>query len=217
MAYNNILFFDLETTGLDYENDRIIEFGAVLVDAKTNKVLKTHSVFVNAGKFIPPVVENLTGISNDDIKQEGITESALVELIKPYFNDDTLLVAYNIHFDINFMYYLLKRFDINLEQPNVLDMLTVYRERHSYPHKLSHAIEQYNIDVKPTHRSLDDTEAMVKLYHLMKPEFANIDHFINKVCFVQKYGLKGKQFSNIRYVPFNFKLNTVANELNTTM
>jgi DNA polymerase III alpha subunit (gram-positive type) len=217
MKYDKILFFDLETTGLDFKRDRIIEFGGVVYDFTTNEVIEKHSFFINAGKQIPKNIEKLTGISNTAIIESGVSEQVLFDTVSKYFTSNTLLVAYNIHFDINFMYELLKRFKLKIKNPNLLDMLTVYRENHEFPHKLANAIEKYNIPVKPTHRSLDDTEAMVILFEKMKSEFDDIFNFIDILCYVERYGISGSKFNHVRYVPFNFKKNTVSKFLNQKM
>jgi DNA polymerase III epsilon subunit-like protein len=57
---------DLETTGLDLENDSIIEIGAVRFDERGD-VLETYETLVNPGRPLPPAVQDLTGISETDL------------------------------------------------------------------------------------------------------------------------------------------------------
>jgi hypothetical protein len=57
---------DLETTGLDLENDAIIEIGAVRFD-EGGTVLETYETLVNPGRPLPPVVADLTGISEREV------------------------------------------------------------------------------------------------------------------------------------------------------
>ena len=57
---------DLETTGTQRENDNhIIQFGCAII--KKRKVVKTYSFMINPHREIPLSIQNLTGISNEDI------------------------------------------------------------------------------------------------------------------------------------------------------
>ena len=88
--------------------------------------------------------------------------------------EDTLLVAYNAQFDLNFLYYLLR--DTGrascLKELKFLDALTVYKDRRDYPHKLKDAIAAYGLDgeVENSHRAVDDARAMTALLWAMAAE-----------------------------------------------
>ncbi|MGB2110421.1 MAG: PolC-type DNA polymerase III [Patescibacteria group bacterium] len=57
-----IIGFDLETTGLDKNNDRIIEIALVKFDEKTFETIDTYSTFINPQMPIPDLISNLTNI-----------------------------------------------------------------------------------------------------------------------------------------------------------
>ena len=61
-----LVIFDLESTGLDLVNDRIIQISYVKVSPNGDEERK--NIFVNPGKPIPHEVQELTGITDDDVK-----------------------------------------------------------------------------------------------------------------------------------------------------
>ena len=77
-----------------------------------------------------------------------------------------MLAAYNAQFDLLFLYAFLQKYgDARLlrDKPK-LDLLTVYRDRRAYPHRLCNAIEQYDLQDRVTnsHRAIDDVRATVE-------------------------------------------------------
>ncbi len=84
---------DLETTGLDLEKDAIVEIGAVRFD-ETGAVLETYETLVNPGRPLPPVVQDLTGIS-----EREITAAPPIYLIASQlqaFLGDAPLIGHNV-------------------------------------------------------------------------------------------------------------------------
>ena len=69
--YDKLLLFDTETTGLQFHRDEIIEFAAVLVEkvGGTAQVTREYDelITLSPGMTVPPEIERLTGISNEDI------------------------------------------------------------------------------------------------------------------------------------------------------
>ena len=60
---------DLETTGLDVRQDKIIEIGMIRFDG--SEVLETYQTFVNPDRPIPPAVTQLTHITNPMVSRAG--------------------------------------------------------------------------------------------------------------------------------------------------
>ena len=77
--YDKLILFDTETTGLQYSRDEIIEFAAVVVELVEGKPTITRQydelVTLAPGSFIPPMIQKLTGISNEDVAQRGIPKA----------------------------------------------------------------------------------------------------------------------------------------------
>ena len=116
---------------------------------------------------------------------------------------NTLLLAYNAHFDLSFLFYMLLRSgDMTvLKGKDKLDLLTVYRDRRAYPHKLSSAIEAYGLSGKVvnSHRAVDDVIATVAVMEEMEKEKDDLIRYINIFGYNPKYGVDGKPIGTVTY------------------
>ena len=88
---------DLETTGLDPEKDRITEVGAVRF-TEDGTVLDTFQSLVNPGREIPFFIENLTGVTNDAVRDAPRLATISDQIQR--FIGEAVLVGQNIGFDI---------------------------------------------------------------------------------------------------------------------
>ena len=210
--YDRLMLFDTETTGLIYHRDEIIEFAAVVVEKQNGKIVVTREydelIALSPGGFVPPKIVELTGISNEDLKERGIPKEQLCADIAQMVAGNTLLLAYNAHFDLSFLYYLLLRNGdpTILKGKDKLDLLTVYKDRHSYPHKLCNAIEVYDLSGKVvnSHRAVDDVLATVEVMKEMEKEKADLERYINLFGYNPKYGVEGKPIGSVTYKPQKF-------------
>ena len=91
--------FDLETTGLSSQHDRIIEIGAVLM--KDGVELDRYQTFVNPHQTLDRKIVELTGITQDMLLDAPDISQALPEFLK--FVGDRVLVAHNSDFDTGFI------------------------------------------------------------------------------------------------------------------
>ena len=87
-----------------------------------------------------------------------------------------------------------------------MDLLTVYKDRHSYPHKLCNAIEVYDLagKVVNSHRAVDDVLATVEVMKAMEAEKADLEHYVNLFGYNPKYGVEGKPIGTVTYKPQKF-------------
>lgn len=210
--YDRLMLFDTETTGLIYNRDEIIEFAAVVVEQADGELVVTREydelISLSPGGFVPPQIERLTGISNRDLQERGIPKTRLCQDIAQMVSGNTLLLAYNAHFDLSFLYYLLLRDGdpAILKGKDKLDLLTVYKDRHSYPHKLCNAIEVYGLSDKVvnSHRAVDDVLATVEVMKAMEQEKADLECYVNLFGYNPKYGIEGKPIGSVTYKPQKF-------------
>ena len=211
-AYDRLMLFDTETTGLSFPRDEIIEFSAVVVERINGQIVVTEEydrlITLSPGNSVPPEITKLTGISNEDIASRGIPKEQVCADIARMIAGNTLLLAYNAHFDLSFLYYLLLRHgDASiLKGKDKLDLLTVYKDRHSYPHKLCNAIEVYGLSGKVvnSHRAIDDVLATVEVMKAMELERADLERYVNLFGFNPKYGISGKAIGSVTYKPQPF-------------
>ena len=210
--YDRLFLFDTETTGLSYTRDEIIEFAAVVVEQVDGKPQITAQydelIALSPGVFVPPQIEKLTGISNQDLREKGIPKTRLCCDIARMLGENTLLLAYNAHFDLSFLYYLLLRSGdpMILKGKDKLDLLTVYKDRRSYPHKLCNAIEAYGLQdqVVNSHRAVDDVIATVAVMEKMEEERNDLHNYVNLFGYNAKYGISGKAIGSVTYKPQGF-------------
>ena len=205
--YDRLVLFDTETTGLAYSRDEIIEFAAVVVEPVDGepKITREYDelVTLSPGGFVPPKIEQLTGISTQDLRERGLSKTRVCRDIAELIEGNTLLLAYNAHFDLSFLFYLLLRSGdpAILKGKDKLDLLTVYKDRHPYPHRLCSAIEQYGLSGKVvnSHRAVDDVIATVAVMEEMEKEKDDLLRYVNLFGYNPKYGIEGKPIGSVTY------------------
>ena len=207
--YDRLVLFDTETTGLLFSRDEIIEFAAVVVENRNGipTVVREYDelIALSPGGFVPPKIEQLTGISTQDLREKGLPKARVARDIAEMVAGNTLLLAYNAHFDLSFLYYFLLRHGdpMILKGKDKLDLLTVYKDRRPYPHKLCNAIEAYGLAgrVVNSHRAVDDVIATVAVMEEMEKEKADLERYVNLFGYNPKFGIDGKPIGSVTYKP----------------
>ena len=210
--YDKLVLFDTETTGLIFNRDEIIEFAAVVVEQQNGQAVVTEEydqlICLSPGGFVPPMIEQLTGITNQDLREKGVPKTRVCCDIARMFAGNTLLLAYNAHFDLSFLFYMLLRDGdpTILKGKDKLDLLTVYKDRRSYPHKLCNAIDAYGLSDKVvnSHRAVDDVLATVEVMKAMEAEKSDLVRYVNLFGYNPKYGVDGKPIGSVTYKPQRF-------------
>ena len=189
--YDRLFLFDTETTGLAYSRDQIIEFAAVVVEKRNGQpeVVQEYDelITLQPGTSVPPQIVQLTGITNEDIQARGISKQQVCQDIAQMVSGNTLLLAYNAHFDLSFLFYLLLRDGdpAILKGKDKIDLLTVYKDRRSFPHKLCNAIDAYGLSdqVVNSHRAVDDVLATVAVMEAMERERNDLQPILHPGAF----------------------------------
>ncbi len=163
-AESEFVVFDIETTGLSFQNDRITEIGAVLI--KDGEVLSVFNTFVDPGCAIPESITELTGITNDMVKGAPSQEEAVRSFLA--FAGDRVLIAHNAGFDTSFIRKVAD--DYGIPFPNTyLD--TVALSRYVNPelkkHKLDTLAEYFKLGDFNHHRASDDAEMLAMIFFKM--------------------------------------------------
>ena len=211
--YDKLFLFDTETTGLDYARDEIIEFAAVTLERKNGQVVVTEEydelITLSPGSSVPPEIVKLTGITDMDIVSRGISKAQVCQDIARMIAGNTLLLAYNAHFDLSFLFYLLLRNGnpTILKGKDKLDLYTTYKDRKAFPHKLCNAIDAYGLSGKVvnSHRAVDDVVATVEVMKEMEKERDDLMNYVNLFGYNPKYGVEGKPIGSVSYKaqPYN--------------
>ena len=153
----SLVALDLETTGLDYKKDLIIEIGAVRFNNR--RVEAEWSSLVNPRRQISPFISRLTGITNSMVQNAPLLADVLPELID--FVGDLPVVGHNVGFDLAFLNRAgaLKR-NISIDTYELAAVLMPTASRY----KLSALTQQLGVLQSATHRALDDARATYAIF-----------------------------------------------------
>ena len=168
---------DLETTGLDFENDEIIEIALVRFDdgrpgESVDFLLKPEKALLR------PFIENLTGISNEDISSAESFADVAHHVCN--FIGDMPLVAHNAMFDSRFLKQTMQKVGISFEGHPVWDSLTLSRIAYQdVPnHRLETLVQELGIERSRAHRALPDADACGKLFVLAYEKIRRMDSWL---------------------------------------
>lgn len=154
---SNLIAIDLETTGLDPTQDRIIEIGAVKFDE--HEIIGQWQTFVNPGRAIPTHITQLTGISNVQVAKAPSISAALPQLKK--FVEDAPLVGHNVRFDLAFLHS--SGFDTSnfiVDTYAVASAMLPSAPRYA----LSSIASYLHVPVIEAHRALNDASMVAAVY-----------------------------------------------------
>lgn len=159
----SLIIFDLETTGLSSENDRIIEIGALKIH---NGVIKNSlSMLVNPGMKIPYYATKVNGITDEMVRNQISDEHGINHLLE-MIDHDSYIVAHNVKFDMGFVNAYLQRRGNDPLSNSLVD--TVRLARKAFPGKRKYSLgiiaKELGIEVKDAHRAEDDTRVCFELY-----------------------------------------------------
>ena len=159
-----LIVFDLETTGLDLVNDRIIQISYIKVN--TDGTEERANLFVNPEKSIPAEVTALTGISNDDVKNQPSFKELAPKLSEKFTGCDFAGFNSN-HFDIPMLAeeFLRAGIDFDFSKCRLIDAQTIYHkmERRNLAAAYKFYCGRKMEDDFEAHRADQDTEATYRV------------------------------------------------------
>lgn len=154
---------DLETTGLDYKLETIIEVGLILFE--DGQIKEKFTKTVNPRKTVSDHVLMLTGIKQETLNSSSCLETIIPDIIK--FIGDKPIVGHNVGFDINFLEKSFPVKNITYDTFNLSRIYLPFVSRHS----LSSIVEYFNIPYENAHRASYDAEMagkiLLKIFDLM--------------------------------------------------
>ena len=158
----NIVVFDIETTGLDPENDQIIELGAVKIE--NGNVVEKFSTFVKPTKKIPYEVVELTGISEDMVADAPPIELVIKEFYE--FTRGCTLSGHNvINFDIKFIRREGENLNLVFDNPIIDTMKEAQSSRLLKINRfnLSAVVKALGLTLEGAHRAWNDAFATAQV------------------------------------------------------
>ncbi|MGN0682510.1 MAG: PolC-type DNA polymerase III, partial [Oscillospiraceae bacterium] len=168
-ADDEIIVFDVETTGLSSEKDRLTEIGAVKL--KNRQVVEEFQTFVNPGMEIPSNISDLTGITDEMV--QGAPDD--VSAVKSFFEfvGKGVLVAHNSNFDTSFLRAVCER---NGMEYSYADIDTLKLAKAALPnlknYKLDTIAKEYKLGDFNHHRAIDDAKMLSEIFLKMISEAA---------------------------------------------
>lgn len=155
---------DLETTGFSPRLDKITEIG--VMKYQDGKVIDKFSCFVNPEKSIPPRVVEVTGITDDMVRNAETIDKVFPKLLE--FIKDSVLVAHNAEFDVGFLRHVAKELGYEFDFTYLDTLSLAYELFPEYKtYKLGRIAKNLGIKVDVAHRALDDVDTTVKVFKVM--------------------------------------------------
>ena len=159
-----LVVFDLETTGLDLVKDRIIQISYIKVMPSGEEI--RENLFVNPGKHIPPVVQELTGISDADVANAPSFKEIAASLAAKFKGCDFAGFNSN-HFDIPILAeeFLRAGVDFDFSSSRLIDAQTIFHkmERRNLAAAYKFYCGRKMEDDFEAHRADQDTEATYRV------------------------------------------------------
>ena len=166
---DEIVCFDIETTGLKVEREAITEIGAVVL--RNGEVAEQFQTFVNPNRRLTPEIVGLTGITDAMLADAPQLKEALTSFLE--FVGDRPLAAHNAEFDISFIRAGCRKVGLPFD-PTYVDSLILAQnllpELHKY--KLDIVAEHLDLPAFNHHRASDDA-AMVA--YMLIPFFEKME------------------------------------------
>jgi len=165
--YPALAFVDIETTGSNFDRDRITEIG---IKTLSNNGVSSWESLINPHVYIPQNIQRLTGISPQMVSDkpgfEEIARDLKTEL------EGKIFVAHNARFDYGFIKASFKRMDLDFK-PKVL--CTVKLSRLLFPnqarHNLDTIIREHGLTVSARHRALGDADLLFQFWEVCERAF----------------------------------------------
>lgn len=172
-----MIVFDLETTGLHKDTDRIITFSAIKVAVRDGKwaELDRFDEGMNPGFHIPEDASKVNGLT-DDVVKDWQTEAELAKKAKAFLGDNPFLCGYNsVGFDEKFVRNMFLRQGLGELNPSLhLDVVLMARDklRDLPSRKLNEVAEYFGADKGLSfHKSIDDVIATARVMAKLMPMY----------------------------------------------
>lgn len=177
---NPLIFFDLETTGINIATDRIVEIAYLKVGVNGSEVSRT--ILVNPGMPIPANATEIHGISDEDVKDAPTFNEVARNLVKEIEGCD--LAGYNsVKFDIPLLAeeFLRAGVDIDLMRRKFVDVQVIFMKME--PRTLSAAYKFFlGKEMENVHTAAGDARATYEVLQAQLDRYPGLENEIGKLA-----------------------------------
>lgn len=168
----DVVVFDLETTGLKFLQDKIIEIGAIKI--RDGQIIESFSTFIDPETEIPSESTAINNITNEMVIGQPIFSAVVGDFYK--FTRNSVIVAHNLEFDYGFLKYnaAFSGYDFDNERYDTIELMRKlitggkYIGKKPVNYKLATVAKSLGLDVENLHRALDDAfltaRALLKMF-----------------------------------------------------
>ena len=203
---NPIVFFDLETTGINVSSDRIVEITYLKVEPNGNKTSKT--LRINPQMHIPEQASAVHGIYDQDVADCPAFRQVAASIAKDIEGCD--LAGYNsINFDIPLLVeeFLRADVDVDLKKRKFVDVMVIFYKQE--PRNLSAAYKFYcGKDLSNAHSSEADTMATLEILEAQLCRYGDLE---NTVDFLSEYSSHNKNVDYAGRIIYDDKKREIFN------
>lgn len=180
------IVLDVETTGLDYTKEKMIEFAALRLE--NGKIKKEYQTLINPEQHIRKSSIAVHGITEEMVKDAPTEAEAMPGILE--FIGDNPIVAHNAIFDYSFINEAAKRTTGNAITNPMIDSQMMFKE--VYPDLESCGMEalmkRFNVSFNERHRAMADAMGLALSYPSLKK------------LYKKKYAWQMKQIENVEYL-----------------
>lgn len=175
LSMRDFCVLDVETTGLDYSLDRIVQIGIIKV--VNNQPVDSLNTYINPEMPIPARATDIHGISDADVK-DAPTYKQIADRVLSLMNNSTV-VGHNVTFDLNFVQRIFP-FCSDPDADIKIDYIDTWEYAHRVvsrvqDYKLQTLLAFYGIEPGEAHTAYDDARATLELFNALRYEYAHKD------------------------------------------
>lgn len=189
------IVLDIETTGLDYKREKIIEFAAVKLE--NNEITEEFETLINPQQEIKPSSISIHHITPDMVKDAPTIDEVMPKILD--FMKDYTIVGHNIIFDYSFLNRACEELYSKKIKNHRIDTYAMYKE--VFPDDPSHGLEslmrRFSIDFPLRHRAMADAKGLAYAYPLLKQyydkkrnwqlcQLGNIEYLLERYLRIQQ-------------------------------
>ena len=158
----NYTIIDIETTGLS-DDAEIIELAALRIRDKI--IAESISYLVRAEKSVPKEITELTGITDEMLKENGVDSEKAIRSFIEFIGED-IIVGHNVRFDLKYLQKLTKQTGLPSIKNRVEDTMKLAKKKAfiNEGYSLASICKFLGIEEKQQHRALEDCKLTYRIY-----------------------------------------------------